>query len=107
MKHLVPFNEHILASDESGEHFFNKIITLTTSDLEVGDIYKYRRRIRTGKGKGHTISVKVEFVKLFRNRYYFKVTRILTTKVANLIDLKVGDIIKCTASDIPEFFSIK
>jgi hypothetical protein len=107
MKHLVKFNEHILASDDKGSHFFNKVALLTTSDLELGEIYKYRRRIESGEGRGNILSARVKLVKIDNNKYHFKVVKILTPTIAKLLNFEVGDILVSDSSEISKYYTIK
>lgn len=107
MKYLSKFNEHILASDEKGSHFFNKVALLTSSDLELGVIYKYRRKIESGKGRGNTLSSRVKLVKIDNNKYHFKVVKILTPTIARLINFEIGDILVSDSHEISKYYTIK
>jgi hypothetical protein len=107
MKHLVKFNEHILASDERGSHFFNKVALLTSSDLELDEIYKYRRRIESGEGKGNILSAKVKLIKIDNNKYHFKVVKILTPTIARLLNFEIGDVLVSESYEISKYYTIK
>jgi hypothetical protein len=107
MKYLVKFNEHILASDDRGSHFFNKVALLTASDLELDELYKYRRKVESGEGKGNTLSARVRFIKSDNNKYHFRVVKVLTPNLARLLNFKVDDIIISDSSEISKYYTIK
>lgn len=107
MKHLIKFNEHILTSDESGSHFFNKISLLTSSDLEIDEIYKYRRRIESGEGRGNTLSARVKLIKIDNDKYHFKVVKVLTPTIARLLNFEVGDILVSNSNEISKYYTFK
>lgn len=107
MKHLIKFNEHIFSSGEIGSHLLNKVSLLTISDLELDMVYKYRRRIESGEGRGNTLSALVIFIKADSNKYHFKVTKILTPNLANLMNFKVGDIIISDSLEVSKYITIK
>jgi len=107
MKHLVKFNEHILSSDGSGSHFFNKITLLTSSDLDLDETYKYRRRIESGKGKGNILSARVKLVKIDDNKYHFKVIKVLTPTIARLLNFEVDDVLVSDSHEISKYYTIK
>jgi hypothetical protein len=107
MKHLIKYNEHILFPDEKEYHFFNKVSLLTSSDLDLDELYKYRRKIESGEGKGNTLSAIVKFIKSDNNKYHFRVIKVLTPNLARLLNFKVDDIIISDSSEISKYYTIK
>jgi hypothetical protein len=107
MKYLVKFNEHILASDKSGSHFFDKVALLTSSDLELGEIYKYKRKIESGEGRGNILSARVKLIKIDDNKYHFKVIKVLTPTIAKFLNFEVGDILVSDSYEISKYYTVK
>lgn len=107
MKYLIKFNEHILTSDGSGSHFFNKVSLLTSSELEIDEIYKYKRRIESGEGRGNTLSARVKLIKIDNDKYHFKVVKVLTPTIARLLNFEIGDILVSDSHEISKYYTFK
>lgn len=107
MKHLVKFNEHILASGEDSSHFFNKVTLLTTSDLNLDKVYKYKRKIESGEGRGNTLSAIVKLIKIDNNKYHFEVVKILTPIIARLLNFEIGDVLVSEPYEISKYYTYK
>jgi hypothetical protein len=107
MKYLIKYNEHILSRSDGNSHLFDKIFILDKSDLELGGVYKYKKKIEFGEGRGNYISARVRLVKIDGDEYHFLVIKLLTPNLAKLSNFKEGDIIISKDVEISKYYTIK
>jgi len=104
MKNLLRFNEHILSNDgfSDDSHFLTKISLLNSEDLIKDVIYKYREKIR-----GNNLIAIVKFIGVIDDKFNFEIVKFSTPRLAALLGLKVGDILRHESWEIPKYYSIK